>query len=262
VAGCARFAEGDVISKVFCLFGNVFVYGVRAGKDATGEAGLLRYGVLGLLIERRGYGYDLVQRLSQRLGAAWQLNPSTVYTALDQLEEAKLIEAVHGSSDEPPPDRHHSRRAGRVVYEATDRGVAEFRAWLGRPTQRVSPIRSEIQLKVALAGPDNVPPLLASIAQEEWTIARRLHDECQTFGEPPEAPLNGNGTVEEHRQPGHGAGAGWPTTASALVNAAATTRLQAELAWIETVRETLQQMSAEHVSSAGEMRLPDAATLS
>jgi DNA-binding PadR family transcriptional regulator len=214
------------------------------------------------LIERRGYGYDLVQRLSQRLGAAWQLNPSTVYTALDQLEGAKLIEAVRGSGDEPLPDRQ-SRRAGRVIYEATDRGVSEFHAWLARPSQRVSPIRSEIQLKVALAGPDNLPPLLASIAQEEWRIMRRLHDECEVAGQA-RRELSGDGRTSDEDSSGSdkpGASEGWPSTASALVNAAATTRLEAELAWIEVVRETLQRMSSEHVDAAGDMRLPGAATI-
>lgn len=268
---------------------------VWVGADANGEEILLRYGVLGLLIERRGYGYDLVQRLSNRLGAAWQLNPSTVYTALDQLEEAKLIEPARDVGNDQPVDRL-SRRSGRVVYEATDNGVSEFQAWLARPSARVSPIRSEIQLKVALVGPDNVPPLLASIAQEEWTIMRRLHEECQVVGQDRGAQPELGGSsgrqvladepgvsgrreaLDKQGEPGqlgasvHRAAMGerdargtageWPSTATALVNAAATTRLQAELAWIEVVRETLQRMSAEQVTAAGGVTgLVDAATL-
>lgn len=216
---------------------------------ATREAVLLRYGVLGLLIERRGYGYELVQRLAERLGPAWQLNPSTVYTALDQLEEAELIAPATPSAVAPggdPAAVRPSRRAARVVYQATDNGAREFQAWLARPTLRANPIRSEIQLKVALASPENIPPLLASIAQEESTIMRRLHEETAGAGE--EGPPGGDD--------------GWPSAAAELVTAAATTRLQGELAWIEFVRATLQRMTAQHFTAAGRDGLPRAPIVS
>ncbi|HEX4838008.1 MAG TPA: PadR family transcriptional regulator [Solirubrobacteraceae bacterium] len=218
-----------------------------------------------MLIERRGYGYELVQRLSDRLGAAWRLNPSTVYGALDQLEDAELIAAAAaaaaGARLGPEADRQ-SRRAGRVVYEATDSGISEFRAWLARPSARVRPIRSEIQLKVALAGPDNVPPLLASIAQEEWTIVQRLHDECQAAGQVRGEQLEAaRATAGQARANELKLSPAWPSAATALVNAAAATHLQAELAWIGVVRETLQRMSAEQINAAGNVGLPGAATL-
>ncbi len=230
---------------------------------------MLRYGVLGLLIERRGYGYQLVQRLSERLGSAWQLNASSVYGALDQLEGTGLIEVASGAAvgagadagadaealtGEPPADRP-SRRAARVVYEATDRGVGEFQAWLARPSLRASPIRSELALKVALAGPDNVPPLLASIAQEEWTILQRLSEQCRALGlappEPPAAiPPVELPEIDSSSSPGESVSGAWPSTATALVAAAATTRLQGELAWLECVRATLQRMSAQQITAA------------
>jgi DNA-binding PadR family transcriptional regulator len=236
---------------------------------------MLRYGVLWLLIEQRGYGYQLVQRLSERLGPAWRLNPSTVYGALDQLEAAKLIEAApvmgaEAHADQPISERP-SRRAARIVYEATERGVGEFQAWLARPSLRATPIRSEIQLKVALAGPDNIPPLLASIAQEEWTIMRRLDEECQAAGvtrrgtphlaiAPDEQSHESRATSARAEGGESTPSGGWPSTATALVNAAATTRLQAELAWIEVVRETLQRMTAQQISTAGRVGLAGAAT--
>jgi DNA-binding PadR family transcriptional regulator len=186
---------------------------------------LLRYGVLGLLIERRGYGYDLVQRLSGRLGAAWQLSPSAVYTALDHLEQDGLIEAVPAPVDGLAAERLQ-RRAGRVFYQATKSGIAEFRAWLGRPSERVDPIRSQLQLKVALASPDNVGPLLASIGHEEWLILQRLH--------------------EEHLAEQPGADDTWPDAARALVEAAARNRLQAELTWLRAVRQALARLAPAH----------------
>jgi DNA-binding PadR family transcriptional regulator len=236
---------------------------------------MLRYGVLGLLIEQRGYGYQLVQRLSERLGPAWKLNPSAVYGALDQLEGARLIEAAPVSSVEAPAEHpiseRPSRRAARVVYEATERGIGEFQAWLARPSLRATPIRSEIQLKVALAGPDNISPLLASIAQEEWTIMRRLDEECQAAGitrrglprlavAPDEQSHESRATSVRATGSESTPAGGWPSTATALVNAAAATRLQGELAWIEVVRETLQRMTAQQISTAGRVGLAGAAT--
>lgn len=221
---------------------------------------MVKYGVLGLLIERRGYGYDLVQRLARRLGIAWQLNPSAVYTALDQLEEEGLIEAAPIGAEQSPPSERRQRRAGRVVYQVTELGEAEFRAWLSRPSERVDPIRSELQLKVALAGPDNVPPLLASIAHEEWLIAQHLHEGPVAAGlEEGTRPRNGSSEVELANDLSETSA--WSTVAAALVNAAATTRLRGELAWLQAARETLQRMSTRHISAIAHVELPDMATL-
>lgn len=224
----------------------------HGGSQRAGTGGnvvLLKFGVLGLLVERRGYGYELVQRLGDRLGNAWQLNPSAVYAALDQLEGDRHICRVGCGGQKPPlapadasddPGQlgarraRSSRRSERIVYEATDLGESEFQRWLARPTARVAPIRSEIQLKVALAGPENVPPLLSSIAQEEWVV-RLMHQEC---------------TAESSRLAGESTGPlepgadVWAHTASALLNAAAARQLESQLQWIETVRETLQELMA------------------
>lgn len=220
---------------------------------------MLRYGVLGFLIERRGYGYDLVQRLSARLGSAWQLTPSAVYTALDQLEEEGLIEAVaDGSADEASaddrserrktqrsaPQRRSRRRLDRVVYSPTSRGLEEFEAWLARPSARIEPIRSELQLKVALAGPDHLPSLLATLAHEEQLMLRRLDETCLGTNEEREGGAN-QALVERLRFAIEtSADPAWPLAVDTLVSTAAATRLQADLAWLEAVREALEQITS------------------
>lgn len=213
---------------------------------------MLRYGVLGLLIERRAYGYQLVQRLSKRLGPAWQLNPSAVYGALDQLEEAGLIAAVpdaglRSRADRSPSDRP-PRRAARVVYEPTGRGVEEFESWLARPGLRTDPIRSEIRLKISLADPDTVPALLASIEHERLTVMRRLEEERQAAGAAPDQPSGrmraSNGQADVDATPD------WCATAMELVNAAAVTRLRGELTWLELAHDTLRRKSKQHLITA------------
>lgn len=236
------------------------MYHGRSQRAGTGgNVVLLKFGVLGLLVERRGYGYELVQRLGDRLGNAWQLNPSAVYAALDQLEDDRHICRVGSGAQKPSPapvdanddlgrlgERRprSSRRSERIVYEATDLGEAEFQRWLARPTGRVAPIRSEIQLKVALAGPENVPPLLASIAQEEWVV-RLMHQECTA-----ESSRLAGESVGRRSEPGADV---WANTASALLNAAAARQLECQLQWIETVRETLQELMAAQLG----LDLPD-----
>ncbi|HVR05288.1 MAG TPA: helix-turn-helix transcriptional regulator, partial [Solirubrobacteraceae bacterium] len=46
--------------------------------------------VLGLVIERPGYGYDLAQRLRERFGSSG-FAPTGVYSALDQLVAEGLV---------------------------------------------------------------------------------------------------------------------------------------------------------------------------
>jgi DNA-binding PadR family transcriptional regulator len=45
--------------------------------------------VLGLVIERPGYGYDLARRLEERFGSSG-FAPTGVYSALDQLSSEAL----------------------------------------------------------------------------------------------------------------------------------------------------------------------------
>jgi DNA-binding PadR family transcriptional regulator len=216
---------------------------------------VLKYGVLGLLVERPGYGYDLAQRLSERLGASWQLTQSSVYTALDQLEQERHVEAVDRvPAAETQSEGRRSRRAPRIVYEATELGAAEFRAWLARPSTRVDRVRSEILLKVAIAGRQDVRPLLSSIEHEQWAI---LHDLDERRGtemarragraHPALAGVRQQAfaTAKERAAPDHAAVAAttWAGTAGRLVDAAIAARLEGELAWILLVRDTLRRIT-------------------
>jgi DNA-binding PadR family transcriptional regulator len=191
---------------------------------------MVKYGVLGLLIERRGYGYELIQRLSARLGPAWDLSRSAVYAALDQLESDGHIRSVSRVAEEEPSSPRVSRRSERVLYEPTDQGIAEFRRWVAEPVARAEPIRSELHLKLALAGIDQLPELLDAVAHEEQMTTRR-HEECVAAT-----------TKLVAAGPG-GAQISWAATGASLINAAAAERLQGELVWIRSVRELLERVN-------------------
>jgi DNA-binding PadR family transcriptional regulator len=113
-----------------------------------------RHVVLGLLVERPGYGYDLQQRIDARLGFLG-LSESAVYKILARLECEGWIEQTeqrHGVTT--------GRGAPRVMYRATTLGRERFRAWMAAPCERTV-LRDELQAKLTIVGPEDLPELLA-----------------------------------------------------------------------------------------------------
>jgi DNA-binding PadR family transcriptional regulator len=113
-----------------------------------------RHVVLGLLVERPGYGYDLQQRIDARLGFLG-LSESAVYKILERLEAEGWIE-------ETGQRRLGATRRGapRVMYRATTTGRERFKAWMAAPCERAV-LRDELQAKLNVAEPEDVPELLA-----------------------------------------------------------------------------------------------------
>ncbi len=118
----------------------------------------LQYAVLALVLERRGYGYDLAQRLEERVGPAWRLNPSAVYPALDQLERAGFVTGVARARG--------TRRSPRVVYSATPAGAAALDTWLSTTVTAPEPVRSELHLRLAFARERDRERLLAQLTAQ------------------------------------------------------------------------------------------------
>jgi DNA-binding PadR family transcriptional regulator len=113
-----------------------------------------RHVVLGLLVERPGYGYDLQQRIDARLGFLG-LSESAVYKILERLEREGWIE-------EAGQRRIGITRRGapRVMYRATPLGRDRLKAWMTTPCERAV-LRDELQAKLTVADPDDLPDLLA-----------------------------------------------------------------------------------------------------
>jgi DNA-binding PadR family transcriptional regulator len=82
----------------------------------------VNWALLGLVIERPTYAYDLAQRFERRYGTVLMLsNIGHVYTALGALESRALVEEVPGTREGRQP---------RPRYRATDMGVSEYGRWL------------------------------------------------------------------------------------------------------------------------------------
>ncbi len=82
--------------------------------------------LLGLIIERPGYGYDLGRRLEDEYGGALPIASSPVYSALDMLEGRGLVEKVPDSGISVP----RTKRQPKPRVRATDEGIRRFQEWL------------------------------------------------------------------------------------------------------------------------------------
>jgi DNA-binding PadR family transcriptional regulator len=186
----------------------------------------MKNAVLGLIVERRGYGYDLIRRFNDRFGAAWNLNQSTVYAAIDDLYRDGLVTALD-QTGVPRGERGAApRRSLKVIYEATPEGTERFLTWLTAPIGKVEPVRSEIYLKVALATQEHALALLAVIDAHIDACADALAEQLAAY------ELDGDGARE----------VSWPVAAGYFINDASIGRLQTDLAWLRRVRAGVEAL--------------------
>ena len=183
----------------------------------------VKYAVLGLLAQRRGYGYDLVQRFEEQVGPAWQLNAGAIYVALDKLEQEGLVRPIRGDDDAPVTRRRTTRGAPRVIYEATQEGLERFEDWMATGSS-MSPLREELHLKLALSQPRNLPRLIELTYEQEQACLER---------------------IEQHRGGSYVRRAArsdqqWSAVASVMVRDAEIAHLQATVEWLRRIREAMR----------------------
>ncbi len=121
----------------------------------------VNWAVLGLVIERPSYGYELFQRLERRYGGVLDPPISQIYAALNALERAALIEPLPAEEAGAAPDEHArpaARRQPKVHYRATAGGARAFREWVAEQI-RDDPRHVELLRRIAgtaAAGVDRV----------------------------------------------------------------------------------------------------------
>ena len=182
--------------------------------------------VLGLVIERPGYGYDLARRLEERFGSSG-FAPTGVYSALDQLSSEALVRNAGsrmGATNE--------RAAPRTIYEATPKGIDHFEEWM-LGCSSLAPVRDELYMKIALSKPHNLSRLIElARAQEEECLAR-LQDLRRPATHPPGAPLRS-----------------WPDVAVLLVRDAEVKQLQARVEWLQKARVIMDRLNGARPHTA------------
>jgi len=143
---------------------------------ARTEPNLTEWAVLGVLREQPAHGWDLARAFAPtgEIGQIWTVSRPLVYRAITVLRELGYI-AERGST--PSTTGPH-----RVLLAPTPRGRQALRRWLGRPTDHIRDLRSELLVKLLLlsrAGGDRTPLLrsqLAVLARGEYALAARVGD--------------------------------------------------------------------------------------
>lgn len=177
-----------------------------------------KHAVLGLVIERPGYGYQLAQRLEERFGASG-FAPSGVYSALDQLSRDEFVRAAGEMG--PGPAR---RAAPRMIYEATDQGIEHFEAWM-LGSSPAPPLRDELHLKIALCRPRDLPRLIDMVYGQELACIGRLRDLKQL------SEREAAGETHE-----------WSRLMRVLSRDAEVASWKARIEWLQSARELLERL--------------------
>jgi DNA-binding PadR family transcriptional regulator len=180
-----------------------------------------KHAVLGLVIERPGYGYQLAQRLDERFGSSG-FAPSGVYSALDQLSRDDLVRSAGEMGAGPA-----RRAAPRTIYEATEEGVDHFEAWMLDPSP-APPLRDELHMKIALCRPRNLPRLIEMVRGQEVVCLGRLQDLKRLTAVTPSSSRDWSGLMRM------------------LATEAEVAFWKSRIDWLQSARELLEQLRDEH----------------
>jgi len=175
--------------------------------------------VLGLVIERPGYGYDLARRLEARFGSSG-FAPTGVYSALDQLSSDELVRNAGSRAGDA-----NERTAPRTIYEATPKGIDHFEEWMVGGSS-LAPVRDELYMKIALSRPHNLSRLIELASTQEQDCLARL----QELREPARGPQQGRPKA-------------WPEVAVLLIRDAEIKQLQARVEWLQRARIIMDKLN-------------------
>ena len=96
--------------------------GKSGGRQTPPMHSQVNWSLLGLVIKRPSYAYELAQRFERTYEGVLSLSSvSHIYTALASLKDRSLIERVPGTGSE-------AQR--KPIYKATAHGIEEYRGWL------------------------------------------------------------------------------------------------------------------------------------
>jgi DNA-binding PadR family transcriptional regulator len=127
-----------------------------------------KHAVVGLLLHRAAYPYELADRLQSRLGPAWAINSGQLSQTIRALEREGLIEQIEDPS---------KGRGDRNVFAVTDSGTQEFeRWWAEEDTQGIRLIRRPLLVKLALAKPEQLRDGLDQVAEYERRCVERIKE--------------------------------------------------------------------------------------
>jgi len=104
--------------------------------------------VLGLLLERPSWGYELAARFERIFGeepSKWEVTHAAIYQALRRLVRDGMIEPIGGETGDRWVDS--SQRRMRQKFRVTGDGARSMREWLVTPMSS-SPSQEELLIRV------------------------------------------------------------------------------------------------------------------
>ncbi len=127
-----------------------------------------KHALLGLLLHRSAYPYQLADHLQKRLGPAWAVNSGQMYQTIERLSQDGLIERVSDAVEDQDDRRH--------VFAITESGVEEFERWFATTISQAKLSRRPLLVKITLAGPERMKDALDQINAYELDCAKRLKE--------------------------------------------------------------------------------------
>jgi len=192
----------------------------------------VNYAVLGLVIEKPSYGYELLQRLRARYGELLEVSsPSHVYVALDRLQREQLIVHHDPSVSEEPAEPGAPARQPKVTYRATAEGAVVYRQWLAERL-RDDEERVELLGRLVSTGARNLDAL--------GDLLDRYELECVAASQKMPLTDRSDGATEHERD-----------FVRRLVTEERRFVLEAQLRWIDYAREELRERAARLSEPAG-----------
>jgi DNA-binding PadR family transcriptional regulator len=188
---------------------------------------MLEYTVLGLVIEKPSYGYEIYERFERRFGHLVDGgSQSNIYAILKRLQSEAMIEqtdAAVASVSEGRP---------RIYYRATGSGASTFRGWLAE-RMRDDRERSELLSRLAATGMRRVDAMLEVIDRyeeeclQEARRTARPEREGSSVAPEWEAELMEDLLLEERRR-----------------------SIAAQLSWIEYARDRVRAYASQRFPGA------------
>ena len=126
------------------------------------EAMSLRHGLLGLLAERPGSGWDLLKRFESTLAFVWPATQSQLYTELNRMADERLVEVTATGA------------RNRKEYAITPAGREELRHWITDVTPERNR-RNDAVLRVFFLGAVDPDEALAYL-EREAAAYKSFHD--------------------------------------------------------------------------------------
>lgn len=149
-----------------------------AGRSWNPERALqasVNWAVLGLVIEKPSYGYEIGRRFQTRFADFMPASLSNIYTTLDRLVRMRLVEPTHAQAATVSGRQH------KLHYRATSEGARAYRTWLARRLREVDD-RTELLMRLLSVCLRGVPALDEVLERYE---SECLEEQRQLKAQPP-----------------------------------------------------------------------------